>query len=268
MTPAPEDLHGIARTLLMPLACRALESVRPDAILHDPRAVEVYTRAGGSRDFLLGVRGHDIFAAAMRVRQFDTIARDFLARQPGALLVDLGCGLDTRFERLDDGQLHWLGIDLPEVIELRAGLLPDGERCRAIAGSIFDPSWMDLVAAYNRPVLFLAEGIFPYFTPDRVRPVLTGLAARFPGSELVFDGLNPLMAWVNNLSSSVLKRTGTRVGWGLKDPADLKDWGLQLLDRWGYFDKPEARLGLTGLIRHIRPLARATFILHYRLGTA
>ncbi len=32
------DLHGVARTLLVPLACCAIESVRPDAILHDLRA--------------------------------------------------------------------------------------------------------------------------------------------------------------------------------------------------------------------------------------
>ena len=69
------NLQGVARTLLMPLACRAIGSVRPDAIIHDPRAVELYQSLGGSRDFLMGMSGHDLFAAVMRVRQFDRFTR-------------------------------------------------------------------------------------------------------------------------------------------------------------------------------------------------
>lgn len=129
------NLEGIARTLLVPLACRAIESIRPDAILHDPCSVEVYNALGGNSDFLLGMHGADIFATVMRARQFDTFSRDFLARTPNGLVVDLGCGLDTRFNRLDDVQMAWLGIDLPKVIELRRKYLPDSERCKTIAQS-------------------------------------------------------------------------------------------------------------------------------------
>lgn len=53
------DLQGVARTLLVPLACRAIESICPDAITHDPRAVELYNAFGGSRDFLLGMSDYD-----------------------------------------------------------------------------------------------------------------------------------------------------------------------------------------------------------------
>ncbi len=67
----------------------------------------------------MGMSGHDLFATVMRVRQFDAYARGFLSHNPGGLVVDIGCGLDTRFHRLDDGQVTWLGIDLPEVIALR-----------------------------------------------------------------------------------------------------------------------------------------------------
>jgi len=260
------NLQGVARTLLVPLACRAIESVRPDAIIHDPRAVELYQSLGGSRDFLMGMSGHDLFATAMRVRQFDTFARAFLAKNPGGLVVDIGCGLDTRFDRLNDGQMAWLGVDLPEVIELRRKWLPDGERCKTIAQSMLEISWLDEVARLNKPVIFLAEGVFPYFSSGDVKPLLMVMAARFPGGELVFDALSPLMNWFHNQTSSVLKRSGTRVRWDAKNPAELEAWGLLLLERWGYFDRPEPRLGGAGLIRFIPPLANATYILRYRLG--
>jgi O-methyltransferase involved in polyketide biosynthesis len=252
--------------LLIPLACRAIESPRPDAIIHDPRAVEVYNALGGSRDFLMGMSGHDLFAAVMRVRQFDRFARAFLAQNPGGLVVDVGCGLDTRFDRLDDGQMYWLGVDLPDVIELRRSLLPDSERCQTLAKSMLDLSWLDIAVQINRPVIFLAEGVFPYFSTAEVKPLLMGMMARFPDGELVFDALSPLMSWFHNQTSSVLKRSGTRARWDAKNPAELEAWGLRLLERWGYFNKPEPRLGGADLIRFFPPLANASYILRYRLG--
>ncbi len=260
------NLQGVARTLLVPLACRAIESVRPDAIIHDPRAVELYQTLGGGPHFLMGMSGHDLFAAVMRVRQFDHIVRNFLAQHPGGLVVDIGCGLDTRFDRLDDGQMHWLGVDLPEVIALRRQWLPNPERCKTIAQSMLDLTWLDEVARINKPVIFLAEGVFPYFSISDVKPLLTAMMARFPAGELVFDATSPLMAWFHNQTSSVLKRSGAHIRWDAKNPADLEAWGLRLLERWGYFDKPESRLGGAGLIRFFPPLANATYILRYRLG--
>ena len=181
------NLQGIARTLLVPLACRALESSRPDAILHDPRAEEIYSALEGSPDFLMGMGSADVFVAAMGARQFDRFGQEFLARHPGGLLVELGCGLDTRFHRLDDGRLTWLGIDLPEVIALRRQVLPEEDRYRTIPQSMLETSWLDQVAAYQKPVIFLAEGGFPYFSTADIRPMLAEMAGRFPEGELVFD---------------------------------------------------------------------------------
>ena len=153
----------------------------------------------------------------------------------------------------------------PRLGRLRMTTLVFGARCRTLAASIFDLAWL-AEADQGRPLIFLAEGVFPYFCAAEVKPLLTALADRFPGAELVFDALSPLMAWVHNRTSSVLKESGTRIRWDVKAPADLEAWGLRLRDCWGYFDRPEPRLGLAGLIRFIPPLARATYILRYQLG--
>ena len=259
------NLQGVARTLLVPLACRAIESIRPDAIIHDPRAVEVYNALGGNSDFVMGMSGMDIFVTAMRARQFDSFARGFLARNPGGLVVDLGCGLDTRFDRLDDGDMNWLGVDLPEVIELRRQYLPDDERCKTIPRSMFDLSWLDDAAQMNKPVIFLAEGVFPYFSTADVKPMVMGMAARFPKAELVFDAAAPFISRHHNRTSLVLKRSGTRILWDAKNPQELETWGLRLLDHWYYFDKPEPRLRAFFWMRFIPFMAKATGVFHYRL---
>ncbi|PKN84657.1 MAG: hypothetical protein CVU46_13540 [Chloroflexi bacterium HGW-Chloroflexi-8] len=260
------DLQGVAKTMLVPLACRAIETIRPDAIIHDPRAVALYETLGGSREFLLGMSENDRLFTVMRMRQFDTFARAFLARNPGGLVVDIGCGLDTRFHRLDDGTLNWLGVDLPEVIQLRRQWLPDSERCTTIAQPMFEIGWFEEVARLNKAVIFLAEGVFPYFSTSDVKPMLLAMAERFPAGELVFDAMAPFVGWLHR-RSSVLKRSGTEVRWDAKNPAALETWGLRLLKQWGYFDEPEPRLGGFGkLMHHIPPLANTTYILHYRLG--
>jgi O-methyltransferase involved in polyketide biosynthesis len=259
------ELTGVARTLLVPLACRAIESIRPDAILHDPHAVALYDNLHGSRDFLMGMSEHDRLFSVMRMRQFDTIARSFLARNPGGLVVDIGCGLDTRFFRLDDGQMNWLGLDLPEVISLRQQWLPNLDRCESIAKSMLDLEWLDEVQKINKPAIFLAEGVFPYFCTHEVKPMIMAMAKRFPVGELVFDAMAPWVMWLHK-GSSVLKRSGAQARWDAKNPTELEDWGLRLLERWGYFDHPEPRLGAANLMRYIPPLANTVYVLRYRLS--
>jgi O-methyltransferase involved in polyketide biosynthesis len=174
------ELQGVSRTLLAPLACRALESARPDAILHDPKAVKLVNALGNNQNMLLGMSRQDQFFTAMRARQFDLFARSFLDRFPNGLVVDIGCGMDTRFYRIDNGQMSWLGLDLPAVIELRRRFLPDDDRCQTIARSMFDLTWLDAVDQINKPVIFLAEGVFAYFTEKEVKTVIMALTKRFP----------------------------------------------------------------------------------------
>ncbi len=258
------DIQGVARTLLPPLACRARESVRPDAMLHDSQAVELFKHFADT-DCLMDMSALDQTFTAMRARQFDRYACAFLEVHPAGLVVDIGCGLDTRFFRLDNGQMAWLGVDLPEVISFRRQFLPDADRCQTLPCSLFDLAWVEEVARIGRPTIFLAEGVFVYFKESEVKPVVVALARYFPGSELAFDALSTLSIKMHN-RTSVPQQTGAHLNWGIDDPAALEAWGLCLLDRWGYFDDREPRVGLANLMRFIPFLANANFILHYRLN--
>jgi O-methyltransferase involved in polyketide biosynthesis len=259
-------LSSVARTLLVPLACRARESTRPDALLCDPSAVELFQHMEGGLDCLMGMSELDQTFTVMRARQFDHYARAFLDTHPQGLVVEIGCGLDTRFDRLDDGQISWLGLDLPEVIDLRLQFLADHERCRSLACSMFDLAWLEVVALMDKPVIFLAEGVFSYFSEAEIKPIIKAIAERFPGGELVFDALSSLSAGLHNRSSSVLKETGARINWGLDNPYNLESWGMRLLEKWGYFDTHEPRLGVYNLLHYIPPLNNINYILHYQLG--
>ncbi|MEZ4716111.1 MAG: class I SAM-dependent methyltransferase [Caldilineaceae bacterium] len=111
-------------------------------------------------------------------------------RHPDGMLVNLGCGLDTRFQRLDDGVLELTDLDLPTVIALKRALLPEEDRYRMIASSILDFAWMDLIPARGRRILFLAEGVFMYLPESDVRNLVLTLQQRFPGCELLCEVFN------------------------------------------------------------------------------
>jgi O-methyltransferase involved in polyketide biosynthesis len=122
-----QDLSGVAETLLMTLYVRAMESQRPDALIKDEKAVELVTQMSYDFDRIkqIPLSEANKLVIILRYREFDRYARDFLARYPEAVVVHIGCGLDSRFERVDNGQVEWYDLDFPHVIELRRKLIGD-----------------------------------------------------------------------------------------------------------------------------------------------
>jgi methyltransferase (TIGR00027 family) len=267
------NLSGVAETLLMTLYIRAMESQRPDALIKDEKAVALVTQMSYDFDRVRQVHmdEDDKVTVILRNREFDRYVQDFLARNPEAVVVHIGCGLDARFERVAErnGRVEWYDLDLPDVIELRRKFIGgEGARHHFLACSAFDSAWLDAVSAHRpRPFLFLAEGVLMYFEEAQVKSLVLMLRDHFPGAELVIDAFSPFLVRANNLRLSITK-FGARYHWGLKRGQELESWGdgIRLLDEWGYFDRPEPRLNHIRWMRHIPLLARVLRIYHYRLG--
>ena len=271
-----QDLSGVSETLLITLYIRAMESQRPDALIKDERAEALVRQM--DQDFLQSklakIEDYSAIPSFMQVaiilrsREFDRHARDFLARHPEAVVVHIGCGLDTRFERVDNGRVEWYDLDLPEVIALRRKLIGgEGERYHLLACSVLDSVWLDTVSAHRqRPVLFLAEGVLMYFDEAQVKSLVLTLKEHFPGAELVFDAFSPFFSWANNLRVTFTK-IGARSYWALKRSKDLKRWGdgIRLLDERFPFQYPEPRLGRALAVPHIPFFTKTIGVFHYQL---
>jgi len=257
----------------MTLYIRAMESQRPDALIKDEKAVALVTNMSYDFDRIRQVKmdEDDKVGVILRNLEFDRQVRDFLTRHPDAAVVHIGCGLDSRFERVDNGKVEWYDLDLPEVIEQRRKFIGDeGERYHLLAGSVFDSAWLEKVKVHRqRPFLFLAEGVLMYFEEARVKSLVLMLRDHFPGAELVFDAFSPFLVRANNLRMAISK-FGVRYHWGLRRGQEIEKWGdgIRLLDEWGYFDRPEPRLDHIRWMRHIPLLARVMRVYHFQLGKA
>ena len=278
---ANQTLSGVAETLLLPLYNRAMESQRPDAMIKDEKAVELV--AQGRLDFSAVSRLRITeMPRAIRIiltREIDRYAREYLARNPQAVVVHIGCGLDTRFGRVAErnSQVEWYDLDVPDVIDLRRKFIGgEEERYHLLACSVLEDAWMEAVKMHApRPVLFLAEGVLIFFTEAQVRSLVLTLRDRFPGAELVFDGWKPFEIWVGNCYLSPSKFGGL-MQWGFWSSREIERWGtassagggIRLLDAWGFFDQPEPRLGsyrwMAPLFRLFKPMR----IFHFQLGKA
>jgi len=214
------ELGGVPETMLWTLHNRAKEAERPDGILRDPEAVRIYRSI--DYDFERSF-GKPDGSHAMRSAVFDGVVRAWLSSHPGGTVVELGCGLETQRHRCDDGRAQWVCIDLPEAIAVRDALLPAGDRCRHVATSALDPTWMDQVDD-RHGVIVTAQGLLMYLEPSDVRWILTTIMERFPGVELVFD---VIPAWFSrktlNGFAKTAHYTSPPMPWGMR-PSELTGW--------------------------------------------
>lgn len=257
----------VSETLLIPLWARALEQQEPQPLVRDPLARAMADQIDCDWRRIRLSRG-DLVQMVVRAREFDRFVRDFLARHPAATVVHLGCGLDARFQRVDNGQVRWYDLDLPDVIALRRQLLPETDRDLYLACSAFESGWLDEVGLRKGdPTLFVAEAVLSYFDQAQVRDLVVTLRRRFPGSELVTDTFTPLAVRLDNLHL-VFTRARARLRWAVRDPRDLEAWsaGIRLVESFCYFDDPEPRMGLPSWFARIPLLSRSTGIRRYQLG--
>jgi methyltransferase (TIGR00027 family) len=221
-----DALKGVSQTLLIPLHYRFQESKAKSSSFKDEIAERFHDAiaydwgkfdADASQNWMASV-GTAFFKNRFAI--FDEQVRDFLEKAPDGLVVNLGAGLDTRFHRLDNRRVEWIELDLPDVIAFRRKLHePENKRHRLIAASVLDDDWVAEIRRYAKgQVLFVAEGLFMYFTEEEHRKIFTCLAENFPGQEMVFHTMAPsLIQGLGQYSLVSKARMKVEMQWGLDD---------------------------------------------------
>jgi O-methyltransferase involved in polyketide biosynthesis len=194
-------------------------------MLNDPKAVEVVQSIDW--DFRRFNQWPRVMACILRTAIFDDAVRDFLSRHPQGTVVEIGAGLNTRFERLDNGMLHWFDLDLPDTVELRRKFFTDSERRVTLAASILDRDWIAAVRQSPGPYCFVAEAVSLYLTEQQVKAALAQIAVNFPGATIAFD--STIREGVNRANKDHERRNlAARFAWACEDPKEIEQWNIGL----------------------------------------
>jgi O-methyltransferase involved in polyketide biosynthesis len=254
---------------VLPLFRRAQLARAGNPILTDRLAADLVSRV--KYDFTAIERSYrpvrDIMWVA-RPLQIDRLVQRFLQAHPHGAVVNLGAGLDTSFPRVDNGSLRWFDLDLPEVIEIRRALIPETDRSRCIARSLFDPSWMGEVGDPKDGLCVISAGVLFYFPETELRPLFADLHRRLPGAEVVFDAVTPLgLKTANAMMGDA--GVGARLQWALADPKELLRWnvGIENVERIPLF-RGITRSGFslkTRWFMFLTDLIKASSIIHCRV---
>ena len=119
---------------------------------------------------------------------FDELVKDFINKNPDCTVVNIACGLDTRFYRMDNGRITWYNVDLPETIEVRDAIYHESGRVSTIGISATNPDWADKVTKRGK-MLFIIEGLSMYLTSDENAQMLSIIKDKFDNATVLMECL-------------------------------------------------------------------------------
>lgn len=211
-------LTGVPETMLQTVFARAQETQKPNHKITDEKAVELVSRL--DYDFSLAERDRTMSSGVIaRTLVLDRLVNEYFQNRPGAVVVNLACGLDTRCYRMS-GYAHWYNLDLPEVIEVRRRLLPeDGGPITQIAASAMDARWAAEVDTAGRPVLVILEGLTMYLSEADVRQIFLIIAAHFPNVTVFTETMVPFI--VKMVKEKSIEGSHAKFTWGVRNGRTL-----------------------------------------------
>lgn len=227
-TKDPLALGHVQQTLLIPLWARAVETKKRRPMVRDERARELVDRL----DFDFGVFRHAYgtqLGCVLRGLLYDAWVGAFLDRHPTGTVVELGAGLTTRFERIDNGRARWIDVDLPDTIAMRRRYFEATERRTLIAASVLDADWpSELARRIDGPCTFVSEGMLMYLRERDVRALLSRLADLFPGSEIALDSISHAVVRHQKYHDAMRHMLDAPFQWGIDDVRGIERWDPRL----------------------------------------
>lgn len=237
----------VAETLLIPLYMRAKESRRNNPILYDKAAERLANSLEYDYSQFDGAKLSEV-GCVVRGWYFDRAVRRFIETHPCPVVVNVGCGLDTRFQRIGGGKAVFYDMDLPEVIALRRELIPEQPDNVYIEASLLETDWMDDLRQKHPDAefIFIVEGVLMYFYEKQVKSFLHHVASRFGGGELWFDVCGTIMSR-HGVKPDSLRKHEAQIRSGISNGYVVEQWepSLNLIEqanymkffrpRWGFF---------------------------------
>jgi len=233
------NLSDVSRTAILTLLGHVVASEKVNIDFNDPMAALCLERlmfiaSSDEKKWIIRQKRMlntlDASAMVRRVETFDSIANLFISNNPKCTVINLGCGFDTRFWRIEKKDCRFVEIDFPEVVALKRELLKDQLDYELIGCSVLDAAWIDKVITNgNSNFLLLAEGLFMFLPEQDVKNLLQLLARKLIRSQLVVEMAHE--KWTKGFWKMIFALQAgvwgldVSMAFGIKDPLDIESYG-------------------------------------------
>lgn len=206
-------MNGVNQTLYIPLYGKAYVSQK-GIILNDPKAESIWAK----EEFELQGKSKSKWLAyymGMRSAVFDNWVRQELSASEHCVVLHIGCGLDSRVERVGASGIRWYDIDFPKVIAERKKYYTETGFYRMIAADARQTDWISSLPTRN--AIILLEGISMYFAPDEMKRLLQALSSHFASLKILMDCYTTRAAKASKYRNPI-NDVGVSIVYGIDNP--------------------------------------------------
>ena len=211
-------ITGAAETMLQSFYARAQYSKSKKCKFYDAKAVELVDKI----DYDFSAAGRDSTMSGgviARTIVFDELVKDFIDKNPDCTVVNIACGLDTRFYRMDNGKITWYNLDLPETIAIRDAIYQESGRVSTVGISVLDESWAKEIKVRGK-MLFIIEGLSMYLTTEENATMLKIIRDNFDNAYVLMECLAKMWVKREHVEKSI-QQTGAKFVFGADCFQDL-----------------------------------------------
>lgn len=212
-------MNNVNKTLYIPLYGKAFVSKR-GLFLDDKKAEEIWATEG----FLLKGKSKSkwlAFYMGIRAKVFDEWVKEQMTQNPDALIIHIGCGMDSRVIRVGTEGHMWYDVDFPQVIEERKRYYDETGEYKMIAGNATNCSWLAEIPE-GRSAIVVLEGISMYLTREEIKNMFTLLSAKFKCISILVDCYTEFAAKMSKYKNPINDVGVTQV-YGIDDPKLLEE---------------------------------------------
>lgn len=212
-------MDSVNKTLYIPLYGKAFVS-RKNIILKDKKAEIIWEKEkfplkGKSKSKWLA------YYMGMRSAVFDRWVNDQMSAMDDPVVIHLGCGMDSRIDRIEQKYHIWYDVDFPDVIKERKRYFLENANYHMLSADVRNPDWLKDILE-NRNAIIVMEGVSMYISTEDLKMILRSISDHFSNIHMLMDCYSAFAAKMSAVKNPI-NDVGGAVVYGIDDPAELED---------------------------------------------
>ena len=212
-------MDSVNKTLYIPLYSKSYVS-KKGIILKDEKAEEIWDKEqfklkGKSKSKWLS------YYMGIRAAVFDEWLKEQMIKNSGAVVIHIGCGMDSRVLRVGTNNHKWYDVDFPEVITERRKYYNEDEYYKMVNGDVRESDWLTKIP-YTKHAIVVLEGVSMYLTNLELKNLISNIGNHFETVNLLMDCYSLFAAKMSKYKNPINDVGVTQV-FGLDNPELVGD---------------------------------------------